>query len=752
MAAYDTYTVDSIDGDVGQFKVENGQAIGKAFELLNYEEYPDVSKEIIDEINSRGQLANEMYKLSRHREQMFASGFEAGMYIARFDENEELLSFEFTDGTRKMLGYDGLEDLPNEFDSWVKTLIPEERDILVKLFWDTVKIHRELPDISHAEYRMMKKDGSIIWVTGAGEFVRREDGTLEIYMGCYREVTAEHEKEEYLHIIEGVGKVFNFSIYIDANTEKYRFISTNEYVNKVQACENAFEFLRANVEYSVGEAYKKELLEWFDCATIRKELKEHGTVSKDFYSEMTDAWFKGIFLVGDYDEDGEIAHIIYGCQDIDDTKKKEIESQKEILEQYHLLKSVSDIYYSMHEIDLVHNSVTAYKSEADVDRIVKQEAGAELMMRRVMSANTKPQYVKRALEFTDLTTLPERLKNKKAISDEFEGNNLGWFTTTFITVKTDDEGRPTKVIFTTNSIDEIKRKEENLIQQSTTDELTGAYNRRAYEDAIAGMAQEGIAEDFVYISVDVNGLKVVNDSIGHSAGDELIQGAYACLVRTFGTYGKVYRTGGDEFIVLANVSEDRLTGVRESLLLTTERWSGDLVDSLSMSFGLVTRSEATDMDIRDIAILADKRMYEAKNLYYKKQGVDRRGQRDAHTALCALYTKILKINITDDTYQIVNMDVAEQKAEKGFADKISTWLKSFGTTGQVHPDDLEEYLKKTDLAYLNEYFSGNKTSLHVFYRRKYEDGFKQVMMELIPANDYKNDDKSLFLYVKNIDA
>ena len=53
---------------------------------------------------------------------------------------------------------------------------------------------------------MMKKDGSIIWVTGAGEFVRREDGSLDIYMGCYREVTAEHEKEEYLHIIEGVGK------------------------------------------------------------------------------------------------------------------------------------------------------------------------------------------------------------------------------------------------------------------------------------------------------------------------------------------------------------------------------------------------------------------------------------------------------------------------------------------------------------------------------------------------------------------
>lgn len=37
------------------------------------------------------------------------------------------------------------------------------------------------------------------------------------------------------------------------------------------------------------------------------------------------------------------------------------------------------------------------------------------------------------------------------------------------------------------------------------------------------------------------------------------------------------------------------------------------------------------------------------------------------------------------------------------------------------------------------------------YRRKYEDGFKRVMMEIIPASDYATDNQSLFLYVKNID-
>ena len=56
----------------------------KIFELLNYEDFPNEPKEFIDEINSRGRIANEIYKLSRHREQMFASGFKAGMYICKF--------------------------------------------------------------------------------------------------------------------------------------------------------------------------------------------------------------------------------------------------------------------------------------------------------------------------------------------------------------------------------------------------------------------------------------------------------------------------------------------------------------------------------------------------------------------------------------------------------------------------------------------------------------------------------------------
>lgn len=284
---------------------------------------------------------------------------------------------------------------------------------------------------------------------------------------------------------------------------------------------------------------------------------------------------------------------------------------------------------------------------------------------------------------------------------------------------------------------------------SENDQLTQLYNRRAYESYIS--KPESDTDNMVYVSIDVNELKVVNDNLGHEAGDELLVGAADCIRTCFGPYGNIYRTGGDEFVAILYTSDEELEHIKKDFEDVTTVWEGRLVDRLSVSCGYVSRREFADLSFAELAKIADDRMYEAKATWYKRKGVDRRGQAAAHTALCNLYTKILKINLTSDTYAIVNMDMSEQTAEKGFTDSISGWLHGFGTSGNVYEDDLEDYLQKTDLDYLKKYFSSGKTSISIFYRRKYDDGFKQVAMEMIPADDYEEENQALFLYVKNID-
>ena len=323
----------SIDKGVGQFATEASIVVEDLSPLFDLSAYPQEMHELLTECNRRIDEANSKYRIAKFREDMFAKGMRAGMYFCTFDRDENMLSFEFNEETRQMLGYDGLEDLPNEFDSWVKTLVPEEREAIVKLFWDSVHAHRELPDITHATYRMQKKDGSIIWVTGAGRFIRRsDDGSLEIYMGCYRDITAQQEKEEYLKIIEAIGKVFKFSIFIDVNDMSYRMISTNEYVEMVPKDPDAFKFLKNNVALSVAESFRADLYEWLDKDKILASIEEHGTATMEFYSESAHHWFEGIFLIGDRNEDGSISHIVYGCMDTTEAKLQNLAQQKKISE------------------------------------------------------------------------------------------------------------------------------------------------------------------------------------------------------------------------------------------------------------------------------------------------------------------------------------------------------------------------------------------------------------------------------------
>ena len=124
------------------------------------------------------------------------------------------------------------------------------------------------------------------------------------------------------------------------------------------------------------------------------------------------------------------------------------------------------------------------------------------------------------------------------------------------------------------------------------------------------------------MSADVNGLKITNDTKGHEAGDELIKGAADCLHTAIMPYGKVFRTGGDEFIAILHTKDCH--ALCSEISARTHIWHGEYSDSLSISFGCVSHDEFPEASIEELERIADMRMYDAKELYYKQAGVDRR--------------------------------------------------------------------------------------------------------------------------------
>ncbi len=415
-----------------------------------------------------------------------------------------------------------------------------------------------------------------------------------------------------------------------------------------------------------------------------------------------------------------------------------------------IFQSISKTYYSMHLIDLEKDKATRYIESPILTSLIKDATSAQTMINRVIVGTCNDDFQQLLLQFVDLSTLSERMIDKNLISCEFIGRNYGWTRISFVSIER-SENIQKQVMVYTQIIDDSKRHEIDLIFKSNNDELTTLYNRYAYENELKNLPDPIEDDSLVFIAIDINGLKQVNDTFGHAAGDELIIGAATCMKQCLGPYGKIFRTGGDEFFAIIHASQEQLATILRDFDDITVSWSGKMVDSLSVSYGSVTREDVPTGNIREMITLADERMYKSKAEYYQRKGIDRRGQRDAHIALCALYTKILKINLTDDTFQILNMEVNEKTAQKGYSEHISEWLHNFGKTGMVHPEDLEEYLRQTSIEYMNQYFASNKTSLHIFYRRKIDQNFKQVMMEIVPANDNRPDNLTYYLYVKNID-
>ena len=166
-----------------------------------------------------------------------------------------------------------------------------------------------------------------------------------------------------------------------------------------------------------------------------------------------------------------------------------------------------------------------------------------------------------------------------------------------------------------------KYEKEKYIYTSNTDELTKCLNRRAYE---ADIQKLDLNSEWVYISLDLNGLKQTNDKMGHSAGDELICAASSCMKFAFASYGKIYRIGGDEFVVLLTQSVSDLQHILKVFYSTISNWHGKYSNSMSVSYGIVQSSEQDFDSILSVSKLADERMYKNKSNYYKISGNDRR--------------------------------------------------------------------------------------------------------------------------------
>ncbi len=155
---------------------------------------------------------------------------------------------------------------------------------------------------------------------------------------------------------------------------------------------------------------------------------------------------------------------------------------------------------------------------------------------------------------------------------------------------------------------------QTIKQQAITDGLTGLYNRRHFDQCLINEAKRSLRlkQPFTLITLDLDHLKVINDSFGHSAGDAAIVGIANALKKNARVIDIPSRFGGEEFgVILPGVDIDGGKIAAERLRSTIENTPIEGVGTITASIGVGTLLTHSD-NVQELVELVDQAMYRAK--------------------------------------------------------------------------------------------------------------------------------------------
>jgi len=277
---------------------------------------------------------------------------------------------------------------------------------------------------------------------------------------------------------------------------------------------------------------------------------------------------------------------------------------------------------------------------------------------------------------------------------------------TFAKPLLDDAGKIIGVITSSRNINRRKLAEEKMHYMSDHDALTGLKNRKFFETAMANIDVNNFVPS-AFLVCDLDGLKLINDTLGHQAGDQLLLAAARILKDASPPEAIVARIGGDEFgILIPGHSLITAVMVYESINEAVKRYNQSNENILSISIGYAVKEDAaTSMD--EVFIQADEKMYRQKLLH----------SQSARSAIVDIMMKALEARdfMTEghtDRLQVIATRIAEKL---GLSESTINDLALFARfhdigkvgisdtilfkEGRLTPEEYEEMKKHSEIGY-----------------------------------------------------
>ena len=341
--------------------------------------------------------------------------------------------------------------------------------------------------------------------------------------------------------------------------------------------------------------------------------------------------------------------------------------------------------------------------------------------------------------FLDRDNLISRLEGRRHLTEDYRmvvDGGKTQYTRMSVTYSSD---RSHFIICVENRDEDVRKENEHIAalsmanEMARRDELTHTKNKTAYremEGDLQRQIDEG-CEPFGILVCDINGLKTINDTEGHKAGDDYIRASCMMICRIF-HHSPVYRIGGDEFVVLLRgqdfMNRDTLVSkLRRQVEENIRLGEGPVVAS-----GLAEYQSVADHTVEDVFNRADNQMYMLKT-HLKEQRLlqEARSLKDKANIRIIPDERRGLLDSLFRSYEMVSEGTYVYLCDMKY--DFSRWSKSavdayglpseymYGAgdiwENQIHPEDRAAYHKGID-----EIFSGNVSAHDMQYRARRVSG------------------------------
>ena len=303
--------------------------------------YRSMQKQKQKDIAQQEKLESEMITLQNiHR------AIGSGAWKLQYNEQGEMISCKWSDTMRHMLGFESTEDFPDEFESWIERLHPEDKEYALKEYSSTVKDYSNQKKYD-IEYRVCDKSGVYRWFRAAGELSRRADGSPIAFDGVFIDTDELHKANENLHralqeterarnellleheVISAVSREYFAVNSIDLVHDMYEEISGHDGFAPLVTVqgENAQIKLDKICTTLVAKEYQNSVMNFFDLSTVPDRMQDSDVIEIEYFA--TDGnWHQARFIEKKRNQEGRVTDVLYVTRIVSKEKQREIEQER----------------------------------------------------------------------------------------------------------------------------------------------------------------------------------------------------------------------------------------------------------------------------------------------------------------------------------------------------------------------------------------------------------------------------------------